>query len=203
MDTLKYILKKYKIDSSQNSPITLECNRLTDLPLLFNELKFKKGAEIGVLGGVYSEILCRSNPDLKLYSIDAWQFYPLKKNFRRAHHYPPIYEEAINRLGQYPNNTIIKKWSMDALKDIKDGFLDFVFIDADHRYESVTADIAGWSKKVKKGGIVSGHDYSVRSEYVQVHEAVNAWTIKYNIEPWFILKSPINRNETSWMWVKT
>lgn len=37
--------------------------------------------------------------------------------------------------------------------------LDFVFIDADHRYEAVRRDIAAWLPKVKPGGIISGHDF--------------------------------------------
>lgn len=41
-----------------------------------------------------------------------------------------------------------------------DGDLDLVFIDADHFYMSVKADLAAWWPKVKSGGIFAGHDYS-------------------------------------------
>lgn len=37
--------------------------------------------------------------------------------------------------------------------------VDLVFIDADHSYESVKDDISHWKSKVKKGGILCGHDY--------------------------------------------
>jgi len=40
-------------------------------------------------------------------------------------------------------------------------FFDVLFIDADHRYESVKKDIELWSPKVKKGGIICGHDCDV------------------------------------------
>ena len=35
---------------------------------------------------------------------------------------------------------------------------DFVFIDGDHRYESVRRDIQAWLPKVRPGGIMGGHD---------------------------------------------
>jgi predicted O-methyltransferase YrrM len=41
---------------------------------------------------------------------------------------------------------------------IPDHTLDFVFIDADHTYEGVCADIKAWWSKVKQGGALCGHD---------------------------------------------
>lgn len=40
----------------------------------------------------------------------------------------------------------------------EDGYVDFVFIDANHSYESVCKDIAAWMPKMRKGGIMAGHD---------------------------------------------
>jgi len=53
----------------------------------------------------------------------------------------------------------IRTDSVSASKMYADESLDAVFIDADHRYESVKADILAWMPKVKKGGILAGHDY--------------------------------------------
>jgi len=41
--------------------------------------------------------------------------------------------------------------------------LDFVYIDADHTYEAVKADIAAWWPKVRVGGTIGGHDYVKRT----------------------------------------
>jgi hypothetical protein len=38
--------------------------------------------------------------------------------------------------------------------------LGAVYIDANHEYASVVEDIALWRPKVRKGGILAGHDYS-------------------------------------------
>lgn len=54
----------------------------------------------------------------------------------------------------------IRKSSEEAVKEYEDESLDFVFIDAGHEYDDVKKDIEIWLPKVKKGGILAGHDYS-------------------------------------------
>ena len=38
--------------------------------------------------------------------------------------------------------------------------LDFVFIDADHAYDAVRADVTAWRPNVKVGGTLAGHDWN-------------------------------------------
>jgi predicted O-methyltransferase YrrM len=54
----------------------------------------------------------------------------------------------------------IKAFSHEAAANFEDGSVDCLFIDAGHSYEAVKADIAAWLPKMKKGGIISGHDYN-------------------------------------------
>ena len=49
--------------------------------------------------------------------------------------------------------------SVNASKQIPDDSVDFVFIDAAHDYDNVRDDILAWQPKVKKGGVMAGHDY--------------------------------------------
>lgn len=140
-----------------------------DLAKYFAELGLTIGAEIGVDGGVYSAKLCEANPKLKLYCIDPWDLNEGTSRERRIRKYA----EAKERLKPY-NAKLIRKFSMDAVKDFKDGSLDFVYIDGNHNFDYVMQDIIEWSKKVKKGGIIAGHDYS-DGAHVGVKDAVDLY----------------------------
>lgn len=61
--------------------------------------------------------------------------------------------------------------SLMAADATPDSSLDLVFIDADHSYEAVKADIKAWTPKVRAGGYVTGHDFAV-PKYPGVSRAV-------------------------------
>lgn len=55
----------------------------------------------------------------------------------------------------------IEKPSVQAAQGFADNELEAVFIDGDHSYDGVRADIAAWAPKVRSGGIIAGHDYTL------------------------------------------
>ena len=59
-------------------------------------------------------------------------------------------------------------------------------------------DIILWSKKVRPGGIISGHDF-VKNKNCGVVEAVIAYTDAHNIKTWYITNG---RGSNSFFWVK-
>jgi len=133
----------------------------TELAKYFAELGFDLGAEIGVAQGYYSITLCKQNPKLKLYCVDYWGPYEGYVDFFKHEKIARyMYGEAKRNLADF-NCELIQKMSVEASKDFKDGSLDFVFIDASHLYKHVKEDISAWVPKVRKGGIVAGHDYYV------------------------------------------
>lgn len=210
MDTLKYILGKYNL-TPQKMPTEIPNMGRNNLPELFNELGFKIGAEIGVLTGVYSEILCKGIPGLKLYGIDAWQIYmPDYRDYKEQVKLDDAYAKAIVRLKPY-NVELIQAFSMDAVKTFLNNSLDFVYIDGNHEYPFVTQDIIYWSRKVRPGGIVAGHDYyetKAKSSRCHVIPAVQGYTRAYKIWPWFVIGSKgkypgqVRDDSRSWMFVK-
>jgi len=202
LETLNHIVDKYKIDLSKASPFHIQCGRFQEIPKLFNELGFKTGAEIGVHQAGYSEWLLKAMPQLKLYGIDLWESYKGYKDFGK-HDLDDAYFNAQERVKDY-DCELIKGWSNEVVKQFKDESLDFVNIDGNHAYEYVVEDIANWSKKVRLGGIVYGHDfddYTNRRRWKLMHviQAVEGWMKSYRIHPWFVLEG--NRNR-SWMYVK-
>jgi predicted O-methyltransferase YrrM len=60
--------------------------------------------------------------------------------------------------------------SWDAAALFPDRSVDFVMVDADHGFESVSRDIEAWWPKIRRGGIMAGHDLS--DEYPGVLRAV-------------------------------
>jgi predicted O-methyltransferase YrrM len=189
MNTLDYIMKKYNVSPDDKSPRKLNIKKY-DLAILFRELGFKIGVEIGVDMGHYSEQLCMLNPELKLYSVDPWEG-----------EYKTHYEEAKKRLTPYNCEIMIDK-SMDVVRKFEDNSIDFVYIDGDHSFKGVTEDLTEWTKKVKPGGIVSGHDYLTLKHNEtgqEVKRAIDLYIAEHNIKMLF----RVHRNyQSSWFFVK-
>jgi SAM-dependent methyltransferase len=201
---LDYITQKYDLDVSAKSPITFMLSR-EGLAQLFAELEYKAGAEIGIAIGTYSEILCKANPSMRLFSIDPWAVYDGYNEIKNRNKAESWYSEAQERLVPY-NCELIRKFSMDAVKSFPDpnGSLDFVYIDGNHDFKNVACDISEWSKVVRSGGIVAGHDFkrfaSKNRRYVcHVKDVVLAYTYSHGIRPWFIIRS---KSTPSWFWVR-
>lgn len=127
-----------------------------------------KGVEVGVFAGDLSRELLRADPDLELIMVDSWegdgQAYTGDSGDWHATlpqcAQDDFYDKTRKRVA-FANGRaqIIRKRSTEALADLLDRSLDFVFIDADHSYEGCWTDIDGWSRKVKPGGWLGGHDY--------------------------------------------
>jgi hypothetical protein len=210
MDTLQFVLDRYHItpENWDTMPIPLRGAQRTHLGPLFCDLGFTVGAEIGVWKGHFSEVLLKANPGLHMYCVDPWVSYKAYIDHTRHDLIAGAYEEAQKRLSQYPA-TIIRKFSVDAANDLPDGSLDFVYIDGNHSFQDVVNDLCVWSKKVRVGGIISGHDYKTFRPDLNIHvvEAVQGFVAANDITPWFVLgRAKVRRSEyrdaeRSFLWV--
>lgn len=188
----KIICDTFQVRWYDNQPyVGARATRL-NLAEIFAKAGYQHGAEIGVRHGRYSEALCQTIPGLALLCIDPWTPY----RGHSAEKMERTYQGAKSRLEPY-NATLIRKPSMEAVVEIPDGSLDFVYIDAMHEFDPVMMDILHWVPKVRAGGIISGHDYCW---YYQggVVMAVDAYVRAHDIQPWYVTHRD---KEPSWLWV--
>jgi len=184
-----------------------DCGR-NDLPEFFKEMGFKVGAEIGVYKGEFLEKFCKTG--FKMYGVDPWLVYDNYKKHPAEIEYEDMYQNC-KKLEEKYDCKIIRKMSMDAILDIPDNSLDFVYIDSNHSIRYIIEDIFEWNKKVKKGGVICGHDYILRGSNpyglraCHVRYGVDIMARILGIRNYFILgeKNSIKRDKwRSWLWIK-
>lgn len=217
-NTYQYIIDKYKIDVGVQYIVDIRNMGRDDMAKLFAELDFKKGAEIGVDKGDYSLVLCNTNPQATIYGVDPYSRIAYEPNivphdagiYDTQEGFEDNYYKARAKLDKYPNYVLIRGYSLDVLKQFEDSSLDFVYIDANHDFPNFINDLHQWSKKVRIGGIISGHDYTYYSykKFNHVKRALEAYARSYRMIPLFIVgaydRKPGETRDTfrSWFWVK-
>lgn len=82
---------------------------------------------------------------------------------------------------------IVRKFSFEAVSDFADGTFDFVYVDACHLYEDVKRDLEDWEPKLKRGGLLCGHDYKVFADH-GVIEAVDEFCVGRGLEVCLLAK---------------
>lgn len=170
------------------------------------------GLEIGVYLGENAKNMLLNLPLKTLYLVDSYELRKIEKenikpsiftlpsdllvkdpefsgiiiDFRKC------YDIAKKNLAPFEDKIkFIIKRSVDALEDIPNN-LDFIYIDADHNYLPVLNDIKLYYPKLKKGGIISGDDFS--AEYYGVAKAVLEFASEYNLKilgrgmDWWMIK---------------
>lgn len=123
-------------------------------------------AEVGSFSGVSSEVFAQNCKEI--HCVDAWSPYWEITDSSVMQ----IAESSFDKMASnYKNVRKVKSSSSEAVKNYPDEYFDFVYIDAAHDYINAKKDILLWLPKVKKGGIMAGHDYRYDSN-IQVYEVV-------------------------------
>lgn len=91
-----------------------------------------------------------------------------------------IFEQAKANLMFLPV-LFIKGSTLEGAKQIPNGVLDFCFIDADHSYETVKADILAYLPKMKKGGLLCGDDWENGGVAQAVKEVIGEVDVQHSI----------------------
>lgn len=127
------------------------------------------GAEIGVHLGNYSNRILRVVAPKKLHLIDPWaavddpkfdaSLYSSKNAPQKQ--MDMRYEAVVERFKGKSNVIIHRSMSGDVAPSFPDEYFDWVYVDGDHTYEGVCADIKAYSPKLKANGLLIGDDYSL------------------------------------------
>jgi hypothetical protein len=131
------------------------------------DMKWTKGAELGVWKGRTFKHLLNAVSDLHLIGVDLYAPQPDSNGPEKwlpgenGHEWD--HETYFTELSKFCEETggrgaILRMTTTQAASLIDDESLNFIFIDADHSYEGCNRDIHDWSPKVKKGGYIIGHD---------------------------------------------
>lgn len=202
MTPKRHIIEKYKLNGS--SPCKLEKVYRKELYELFSDLGYKVGAEIGVQRGRNAMVMFETIPDLKLYLIEPYKNHPNANVQWRDHVHEKVRKQAHKKIKGKYNAVWLEGFSEDVHMNVPNGSLDFVYIDGMHTYEFCMLDLIIWSRKVKIGGIVSGHDYNSNKPEYAVNKVLEHYAGHYDISPIFLTDRKKKKGDTtsSWFYVK-
>ncbi len=142
---------------------------------IIKENGYKHVAEIGVRRGWFSEWLLK-NTEATVFSIDCWVDGSENIETHATIH------ETVDRLYPYGGRSILIKAFSEHIQDFfRDDCLGLVYIDALHEYNAIRNDIYAWWPKLKKGGCMSGHDYSDH-HWPGVFRAVNEFVQHHKLQ---------------------
>lgn len=117
------------------------------------------GVEYGGFTEEYYDTISLMNGHIWL--LDLWQTENNDWYFsQRQGQVEDGYKKILEKYSDKKNVTIIKGSSFELYKYFDDDFFDWIYLDADHSYDGIKKDVINWIPKLKKGGILSGHDYN-------------------------------------------
>lgn len=127
--------------------------------------------EIGVWRGEFSPVILEIiQPDV-LFLIDPWQhiettshstaFVGRTNDGKMEKIFAQVKNQFVDEIEQKKVG-IIRDFSVPAMAHFEDGSISFAYIDGDHSYEGVCADLVALFPKMKTGGVMAFDDYHRR-----------------------------------------
>lgn len=131
-------------------------------PSTFVEIGCWKGRSSAYMG----EQIKRRMLPVEFYAIDTWKGSPGKEEHqaevaRLGGDMYPVFVKNMSRAGVIDYVKPIQSESVEAAKRFADGSLDFIFVDGDHRFPGVVADIRAWRPKLSPTGVMAGDDWNL------------------------------------------
>ena len=143
--------------------------------------------ELGVDMGHFSELIYQIALPKKLHLVDIWgseRFSQEKREKVKKKFDKQIRAETVE---------INVGLSTEVVHQFKEQYFDWIYIDTDHSYATTLMELESYRSKVKKGGIIAGHDFMM-GNWVELNkygviEAVYEFCVKHD---WELLYVTVN-----------
>lgn len=139
-------------------------NRFELWNVLFDLIKPRTMAEIGVFKGEFAAFVLNNNLSIEhYYMIDPWVNLP---NWNKPANvdnekFETIYQEAMQKTNFASQKVfVLRGRTKEIIGQIPDRSLDAVYIDGDHTLRGITIDLLNVTPKVKLGGFIGGDDFT-------------------------------------------
>ncbi len=136
-------------------------NRQDFIVTEINKRNYQTGVEIGTYRGEFANHILK-NWNGTLYLVDVWRELSWEDytDISNSSIESNVWYDAMKAISGFEERALmLRMYSSQAAKLFPDGSLDFIYIDANHKYDYVKEDIELWWPKLKSGGMISGHDY--------------------------------------------
>jgi predicted O-methyltransferase YrrM len=152
--------------------------------------------EVGVLAGASTvwlgERIIERDLPVMLHAVDTfegWDETPQGAELRAL--FDDNTREIAGALG--PRFCVHAMESLAASTLFADGSVDVVWLDADHSYEAVKADIAAWLPKIRPGGVLGGDDWAFEGVEKAVRESCPRYVLGDGVRgaarwPWWMVR---------------
>ena len=190
LSKIKRILSRYRISDNYDDeyfndemPSVNRLFGLMDLLEFYNASENWKVIEIGSYAGASAELIAQYVGEV--ICCDIWEKYitPFERFLKAYNNFKKTKKRNSNIIE-------LKINSEEIVNNYKNNTFDMVYIDSDHSYSTTKNNILTWFCKVKKGGIVCGHDYHMPSVKLAVDEVLGSKNIKiFKDSSWAYLKN--------------
>jgi len=162
--------------------------------MVANSCDGAKFVEVGCLHGRSSSYLgveiVNSGKEISVDFIDPWFQYDAQRAYLDKIPDRDAYKSFLSNLSLIPGlrHRAIRLESDEAASLYADQSLDFVFLDGDHSERAVATDLVSWFPKVKRGGVLAGHDYYFEGVHaaVQSHFAQSGYPVEAMGNCWMV-----------------
>lgn len=129
------------------------------------------GVEVGVFSGLFTRELLEGCCPKKLLCVDLWDegridWFVKNKTTKKFEIQGSLSREALMEFNYQMKGEIersivvpIKGRSPDILHSLRTDYFDWVYLDGQHDYNTLSSELIESKRLVKNGGYIMGHDY--------------------------------------------